>query len=46
METTYDTPNDEETGAILEMCEIEVYGIHNKYYKIIFAVVIKLQMDK
>ena len=26
METTYDPPDDGATGAILEICEIEVYG--------------------
>lgn len=26
VETTYDTPEDHEVGAILEVCEIEVYG--------------------
>ena len=28
METTYDAPEDEEMGAILEMCEIEVNGMY------------------
>lgn len=33
METTYDAPEDDPTtGAILEICEIEVYG--NKHFKI------------
>ncbi|XP_061185070.1 receptor-type tyrosine-protein phosphatase epsilon-like [Saccostrea echinata] len=26
VETTYDAPNDSNTGAILEICEVEVYG--------------------
>lgn len=27
VETTYDAPDDNRTGAILEICEIEVYGM-------------------
>lgn len=28
VETTYDAPEDKYTGAMLEVCEIEVYGIY------------------
>lgn len=27
VETTYDAPEDTSTGAMLEICEIEVYGM-------------------
>lgn len=27
VETTYDAPEDNKTGAMLEICEIEVYGM-------------------
>lgn len=34
METTYDAPEDDPiTGAVLEICEVEVYGMFIKFLK-------------
>ena len=37
VETTYDAPEDEETGAILEICEIEVNGMFLFFSKMNFS---------
>ena len=39
METTYDAPEDDPVkGAMLEMCEIEVYGMFC-YYEIVTSLI-------
>lgn len=36
VETTYDAPDDKSTGPMLEICEIEVYGMISLYNNILF----------
>lgn len=38
VETTYDAPEDDHTGAMLEICEIEVYGMHSLYNEIVYII--------
>lgn len=37
VETTYDATDDKSTGAMLEICEIEVYGMIPSYNNIIYS---------
>lgn len=38
VETTYDAPKDGYTGPMLEICEIEVYGMHSLYNEIVYII--------
>lgn len=38
VETIYDAPEDNYTGAMLEICEIEVYGMHSLYNEIVYII--------